>query len=452
VQRAVVRGLPAHFLLGVVVMFASIRHASAELDLSRPSIPPGRILSGGPPKDGIPALVDPTFVTAAAASYLRDTDRVIGIHDGQMAKAYPLRLLNWHEVVNDRIGDQAIVVTYCPLTASAVVFDRRIEGEALTFGVSGRLYESNVLFYDRETESLWSQLTGQGVTGEQNGRTLTQVPAIETSWSRWRAEHPETLVLSLATGHRRDYEHNPYAEYDASPATMFPTSGNDTRLFIKDRVLGVVIDGTARAYPLRRLAESGEPIEERVADVMLRIRFDPVTHTAEALADGQPYPATVAYWFAWSSFHPDTEVWGGSKKQAAAPDRAGDVEIVLAKGYWSNLLGVVGDGGGGAAPTAGSIYVITGTLDNVSQRTIHHVELEFTLLDADGAVVHRQVGMNRAAESLRPPPMATRGTPATTPREVTPIEPGGRDTFRMLLFGDELPGFTDMRVAVVAVE
>ena len=155
-------------------------------DTMKSNIPVADIVSGGPPKDGIPALVEPKFVAAHDATYLQPEDRIIGVVRNGMTKAYPLRILNWHEAVNDTIGTTAAVVTYCPLTGSAVVYARTVNRQILSFGISGRLYQSNVLLYDHQTESLWSQLKEEAVTGPQTGTRLRVLPSITTTWNAWR--------------------------------------------------------------------------------------------------------------------------------------------------------------------------------------------------------------------------------------------------------------------------
>ncbi|TFH23767.1 MAG: DUF3179 domain-containing protein, partial [Myxococcales bacterium] len=227
------------------------------IDLTPSSIPTDQILSGGPPKDGIPALLKPTFVAADDASFIRGEDVVVGLEIDGHARAYPLKILNWHEIVNDELGDLPVAVTYCPLTGSAVVFDRRVNGKPLSFGVSGRLYQSNVLMYDHQSDGLWSQLAGAAVTGKRTGTQLDNIPAQVTTWRRWREDHPDTSVLSPDTDHSRDYDRNPYAGYEASPSVMFPVEQHDDRLPTKARVLGVVLDGQARAYPHDELARAG---------------------------------------------------------------------------------------------------------------------------------------------------------------------------------------------------
>ena len=175
-------------------------------DLRGSLIPSEQIHFGGPPKDGIPAIDKPDFTSAGLATFLRDDDTVLGMVRGGVARAYPVRILNWHEVVNDRFDQDAVVVTYCPLCGTGVAFDARIDGRVLSFGVSGLLYNSDVLLYDRQTQSLWSQLLAQAISGPMKGRRLAMLPLTHTTWVDWRKSHSATQVLSTNTGQTRSYE------------------------------------------------------------------------------------------------------------------------------------------------------------------------------------------------------------------------------------------------------
>jgi hypothetical protein len=292
----------------------------AGFDLSRHNIPTEEIFSGGPPKDGIPAILEPRFVEASRATFLKPGDAVIGIAAAGLAKAYPLRILNWHEVVNDDIGGTPIAVTYCPLTASAVVFDRHVLGKTLSFGVSGKLYQSNVLFYDHQTESLWSQLKEEAVAGASTGTVLQALPSVMTSWAGWRASHPGTLVLSPDTGYRRDYDRDPYVSYRASPELMFPVTPADPRLPLKEKVFGLRRGVAAKAYALAALAKTLR-VDDQLGGEHIHIEYDAEAGRVSAATadDHKPLPGIVAYWFAWSAFHPDTGVWG---EVAPRPDES----------------------------------------------------------------------------------------------------------------------------------
>ena len=279
-------------------------------DLSGSLIDPERILRGGPPRDGIPAIDDPKFVAAGDAD-LADDDRLIGVFAGSEAKAYPLSILNWHEVVNDTVGGRPLAVTFCPLCGTGIVFAGEEGGRPLTFGVSGLLYNSDVLLYDRQSESLWSQILAQAVTGPRKGDRLTVVPSRMTSWADWRARHPDTLVLSESTGHDRNYGYNPYADYLQSPQVYFPVANTSDEFHPKEIVLGIEVDGKFKAYPASELEKAGgEPFVEMLNGKELRIAWDPASHSASIVdaQDGE-YPFVQGFWFAWHAFHPDSEIY-----------------------------------------------------------------------------------------------------------------------------------------------
>lgn len=279
-------------------------------DLAGALVPPDEVLSGGPPRDGIPAIDEPVFVLAGEASFLADKAPVLGIYRDGIAKAYPIAILNWHEIVNDRFGDRAVTVSYCPLCGSGMAYLARAGDTGLTFGVSGLLYNSDMLLYDRQSESLWSQILAQAVTGPLKGTRLELVPLTHTTWIDWRTRHPRTLVLSRETGHVRDYGRNPYAGYEGEDTLMFPVKFRAFGYHPKERVLGVEIDGRYKAYPFVELGRTPGEIVDTVAGKSVVVRFDR-THQSGTVLDGsgQPLPATTLYWFAWYAFHPDTEIY-----------------------------------------------------------------------------------------------------------------------------------------------
>jgi len=283
-------------------------------DLAGACVPAKAIERGGPPKDGIPAIDRPRFVGAASAR-LADGDRVLGIALDGISRAYPVRILNWHEVVNDRFGSRAIVVTYCPLCGTGMAFEAPAgmgsDGSS-GFGVSGLLYNSDVLLYDRGTQSLWSQILSTAISGPLKGTALRPVPLTHTSWADWRRRHPTSEALSTDTGFERDYAHDPYAGYDRVQQLMFDVQHRDDRFPLKEWVLGLRVDGTAKAYPfsvLDRAVDRSGHLSDTVGGQPVRIRYDRVHRTAEAFdAQGRPLAGTMAFWFAWVAFHPQTEV------------------------------------------------------------------------------------------------------------------------------------------------
>jgi hypothetical protein len=281
-------------------------------DVSAATVPLSAIERGGPPKDGIPAIDKPSFVPASKAS-LRPDDRVLALERNGIARAYPVQILNWHEVVNDRIGSEPIVITYCPLCGTGMAFEARAGKRPTTFGVSGLLFNSDVLLYDRATQSLWSQIRQAAIAGPMRGTRLEPVPLEHTTWADWRARNPHTQVLSTATGFARDYGRDPYAGYEKIERLMFDVEHRDDRFPLKEWVLGLDIDGAQKAFPfsvLERAAGASGSVDDTIGKRAVRIQFDRSHRAARAFDDkGQLLPAVTAYWFAWVAFHPKTEVF-----------------------------------------------------------------------------------------------------------------------------------------------
>ena len=290
-----------------------ICHAAAAqngFDLSNATIPQNEILPGGPPRDGIPAIDQPQFVKSSEVNFLRDEDRVLSIKIDKEVRAYPLRILAWHEIVNDRVGDHAIAVTYCPLAGAGLAFDRQVKDRKLTFGVSGLLYQSDLVMYDRETESLWPQIAMKAASGPQAGAKLRWLPSEDMTWRAWREAHPDGKVLSPETGYTRDYASQAYASYERSREPMFPVKWSRPELPKKSWVIGVIVNGQAKAYVLDDLKR--EPrVQDDVADQQIEIVYDPARRSAEIInkQNGAPVPFTMAYWFAWQAFYPKTELF-----------------------------------------------------------------------------------------------------------------------------------------------
>lgn len=273
-------------------------------------VPVREIHSGGPPRDGIPALHLPDVVPAESADYLDDADRVLGIEIRGRARAYPIRILNYHEIVNDVVGGEVITVSWCPLCGSGMAFDAEVGGRALDFGVSGLLYNSDVLMYDRQTESLWSQIMMTAISGEMKGATLAMIPLVHTTWRDWQEKHPHTDVLSDNTGHWRDYGRNPYAGYEDRNRLYFPVSSEDRSYPRKSLVLGLSLNGLFKAYPFQELDKGPARINDVVGGELVTVSYDQHNATASVTSnDGREIPATILYWFAWSAFHPETEIY-----------------------------------------------------------------------------------------------------------------------------------------------
>ncbi|WP_119166582.1 DUF3179 domain-containing protein [Algihabitans albus] len=304
---------------------------------------------GGVRVDGIPALTNPDFLAAADADYLRDDDLVFGVEINGDARAYPLRILNWHEMFNDVVGGVPVSLAYCTLCGAGILFDTMVEGQdaAFVFGSSGFLYRSNKLMYDTATRSLWNQFTGRPVVGPLvgSGIELPIRPVAITSWANWRDRNPDTRVLSLDTGFRRDYGSGAaYTEYFASPELMFPAVLHDDALAAKDFVFGLRLPGGAKAWPLSAFA-GGAVINDRAGLVDVVLVGDEATRTVRAyrrdgivlaaqddrldrltgggttwtvteealLADDgrslQREAGHVAYWFAWAGYLRDAELY-----------------------------------------------------------------------------------------------------------------------------------------------
>ena len=243
-------------------------------------IPVDEIHSGGPPRDGIPAIDRPHFVNAGAATFLQESDRVLGIVRNGISKAYPVAILNWHEIVNDRFVNEPVVLTYCPLCGTGMAFLATSGDQELDFGVSGLLYNSDMLLYDRQTQSLWTQIGRQAVSGPMKGTKLQAVPARHTRWADWKQRYPATLVLSTNTGFQRDYSRNPYQGYDKTDDLWFPVRVQDDRYRLKEPVLGIEIAGRFKAYPFVELEKSDGDVHDIFAGHAIVVKYDDQYHTA----------------------------------------------------------------------------------------------------------------------------------------------------------------------------
>ncbi|NOZ29310.1 MAG: DUF3179 domain-containing protein [Chloroflexi bacterium] len=221
-------------------------------DFTRHTVSYREILSGGPPKDGIPAIDEPRFVGVEEAdAWLEPREPVILLQVGDDVRAYPIQILIWHEIVNDRVGNVPVVVTFCPLCNTAIAFERMVGGRALDFGTTGRLRFSNLIMYDRQTESWWQQASGEAVAGDFAGRRLMPLPAAIVSWADFKTVYPDGKVLSRETGYRRSYGRNPYVGYDDVDQSPFLYDGPETPgvLPAMARVVTVDLNGEAVAYP-----------------------------------------------------------------------------------------------------------------------------------------------------------------------------------------------------------
>lgn len=326
------------------------------------------IVWGGVTVDGIPALDQAAMVPAGQAEYLEPEEPVFGISINGDHRAYPLRILDWHEMANDVVGGVPVSLAYCTLCGAGIAFDgRAADGQTYDFGSSGFLYRSNKLMYDRQTRTLWNQLTGEPVLGELVGQgiQLELLPVVLTSWSDWRAQHPDTQVLGLETGFERYYLPGAaYGHYFSSETTMFPVWQRADDLDTKDRIYALRVDGTPKAYPLELLVER-QVVNDRIGDTELvlvatrgtvtvegsslqvgEVTYDSggevrafersgqefstgpapdvlldsagrewrVTEQALIGPEGERAPRLnghLAYWFGWFAFFPNTQLYGG---------------------------------------------------------------------------------------------------------------------------------------------
>ena len=335
-------------------------------DFSRHSVPYSQVLSGGPPKDGIPAIDDPRFVSVEDAdSWLEPKEPIILFQIGDDIRAYPIQIVMWHEIVNDTVGGVPVVVTFCPLCNTAIAFERTVESKELTFGTTGRLRFSNLIMYDRQTESWWQQATGEAIAGEFTGKKLDFRPASTISWDDFKSAHPNGKVLSRETGFSRAYGQNPYAGYDDVDNSPFLYEGSKTSGTLPPmaRVITVDSGGQAVAYPydvLRREqvvndTVGGEPVVVlwklgtasaldddavaagrdvgsaavfsrtldgasltfrseggRIVDEQTGSEWNALGRALEGELTGEQVERVVSidhFWFSWAAFRPDTRVY-----------------------------------------------------------------------------------------------------------------------------------------------
>ncbi len=219
---------------------ASLDTGQWKTNFNKHSVPLTEFASGGPPRDGIPPIDDPKFVSVREADkFLDDKEPVIVVEAGNKARAYPIQILTWHELANDKFADRPILISYCPLCDSALVFDRRVDGKTLTFGTTGNLRKSNLVMWDRQTESWWSQIGGEALVGDLTGKKLKQIPSQTLAWTDYKKRFPKSEVLSRDTGARRNYGSNPYVGYDDPGNKETRGVGSDSRLPAKERVAAV---------------------------------------------------------------------------------------------------------------------------------------------------------------------------------------------------------------------
>lgn len=288
-----------------------------QTDFSKHSVEFDEIFSGGPPKDGIPSVDNPKFVPVADEKELSETDPVIGLIVNGEAKAYPLRILIWHEIVNDTIGGVPVSVTFCPLCNTAVVYDRRLDGKVLDFGTTGKLRNSDLVMYDRQTESWWQQFLGQGIIGEMTGKTLKALPARLESWAKFRERAPKGLVQVPNSKGMRNYGANPYAGYDSLPKPFLYSGEMPSNVpplsrvvSTEDRSQGWSLD-LLKAKKEIRLADGlvfqWTPGQNSALDTSLIARGADVGNVT-AQRNGKDIPYFVDFAFAFHAFFPKAKI------------------------------------------------------------------------------------------------------------------------------------------------
>jgi hypothetical protein len=293
-------------------------------DFAKREVPLSEFLSGGPPRDGIPAIDAPRLLPLNEVDFVNAKEPVIELIVNGQARAYPIQILIWHEIVNDTIAGVPVAVTFCPLCNTALVFDRRVDDDVLDFGTSGKLRHSDLVMYDRQTDSWWQQFGGKALVGEHAGTRLDRLPARIVAWREFATQHPNALVLSRKTGHNRPYGANPYEGYDdIDSSPIFPVANeDDKRLPPKERVVFIERGDDAVVVPYSVL-ERRRAVRVMVGDERLVVRFRPGTVSAldtadiaegreigaaEVLRDGRLVEFEEPFWFVVAAFRPDARI------------------------------------------------------------------------------------------------------------------------------------------------
>jgi Protein of unknown function (DUF3179) len=328
--------------------------AKADEEKKNNIVPLDQIVSGGPPPDGIPSIDKPKFISIQDANkYLEDSELVLGLSINGDVRAYPLQILVWHEIVNDKVGDVPVAVTYCPLCFTNQVFNRTLDnGQILEFGTSGKLYNSNLVMYDRTAKSLWSQAMAQGIVGKLAGVKLDRIPFDIAYWKEWKQLYPESKVLSRDTGSTRPYGADPYGDYYTNGDVLFPVSNRDDRLGLKEIVIGFENNGQYKAFKLQEIENkrvindqvNGKPIALVSLHPFMVRAYDPVVNgkvlefsynakdqnfidkqtnslwnfEGKAISGQMKGKQLIrlsydeGFWFEWVAFHPKTELYKDS--------------------------------------------------------------------------------------------------------------------------------------------
>ena len=351
------------FLLSIIFFSIDKEKSIFKISLSQEikhTVPLAKIVSGGPPKDGIPSIDSPKFQSVREADkILEDSEFVLGLNINGDIRVYPLQILVWHEIVNDVVGGKPIAVTYCPLCFTNQVFNRTlIDGNIVEFGTSGKLYNSNLVMYDRKSNSLWSQALGEGIVGDYSGIKLEKIPFDIAYWKEWKKLYPESKVLSRDTGSVRPYGADPYGNYYTNDLILFPLANDDKRIGLKEIVIGLEDENQYKAYKLQDIETnkvindiigddkkialvSLKPFMVRVFDrgiddnvndegkkIIVDLFYNETNNTltdrvtdSELNFDGKFINGQLqdkqlkrlamdqGFWFEWTAFHPETEVF-----------------------------------------------------------------------------------------------------------------------------------------------
>ncbi len=261
------------------------------------------VFQGCPRRDCIPSIDQPEFLKTADVSYLDGDDVVLSLTHENITRAYPTRILDRHEIVNDTFGETPVAVTYCPLCGSGLAFVRMLDGEEIQIGVSGLLHNNDLIMYDRKTKSLWQQITGHAIAGPKRGSTLHSLPVTMSMWADWKTANPEAEVLALPSVEQQ-YVKKTYGDYDSSDRLLFPVAKQDARLHLKKVIYGVEVGELSLAVEDEWLKEKGS-WEHDINGKSLRLDVDDAGGVTGSL-EGAPVSVHRMYWFAWYSFHPDT--------------------------------------------------------------------------------------------------------------------------------------------------
>jgi len=286
-----------------------------ETDGVRHSVSLNEIVGGGPPKDGIPSIDSPKFVSVDEADkFLSDTEPGTAFSRGSTHRFYPYQITVWHEIVNDIVEGERILVTYCPLCLTGYILDPVVKGERVEFGTSGKLWRSNLVMYDRKTDSLWSQVLGEAILGEMTGTVLDVLPSDQILYGNWKKAHPNGEVLSRDTGSFRRYGSSPYGDYFAvTNLSLQLAKPTDTRLPNGAFVFGIVENGKAKAYSVDSVKAKGE-VEDVFEGTTFVLQYDKdldVVRMFKKLQDGtmERFNPISGFWFSWAVAHPDTELY-----------------------------------------------------------------------------------------------------------------------------------------------